>query len=203
MRSARHARAVLSLVRAPVEPAVPDEVLVTRVLSGDSASRRMLYERHVDYVTGMSARLLRSLDASEDVVQDTFVMAFERLSSLRDPGAFRSWLAAIAVSFVRRRLRKQRLLRVLGLDGGHDDAALDRLARHDTSAEARSELAALDFVLQTLPANQRIAWMLRHVEGEPLGEVAAACDCSLATVKRWIATADETIRAHLALEKLP
>jgi len=203
MRSARHARAVLSLVRAPAEPAVSDEVLVTRALSGDSDARRTLYERHFDYVTGMSARLLRSRDASEDVVQDAFVMAFERLASLREPAAFRGWLAAIAVSFVRRRLRKQRLLRALGLDGSHDDAALDRLARDDASAEARSELAALDLVLQTLPANHRIAWMLRHVEGEALDDVAVACDCSLATVKRWISAADERVRAHLAWETLP
>jgi RNA polymerase sigma-70 factor (ECF subfamily) len=203
MRSARHARAALSLVRAPAEPEVSDAVLVARILSGEAASREVLYKRHVDYVSGMSARLLRSIDASQDVTQDAFVMAFERLSTLRDPAAFRGWLAAIAVSFVRRRLRKQRLLRALGLDGSHDDAALDRLAREDTVAETRSELAALDLVLQTLPANHRIAWMLRHVEGDALDDVAAACDCSLATAKRWISAADERVRAHLAWEKLP
>ena len=203
MRSARHARAALSLVRAPAAPEVSDAVLVARILSGEAASREVLYKRHVDYVSGMSARLLRSIDASQDVTQDAFVMAFERLATLRDPAAFRGWLAAIAVSFVRRRLRKQRLLRALGLDGSHDDAALDRLAREDTAAETRSELAALDLVLQTLPANQRIAWMLRHVEGDALDDVAAACDCSLATAKRWISAADERVRAHLAWEKLP
>ena len=175
----------------------PDAALVARALAGDAASKERLYRKHVDYIAGMAARLLRSIDASEDVVQDTFVIALQNLASLRDPGAFRPWLASIAVSQVRRRLSRQRLLRFLGLDRGLDDAPLDELARDDTSAEARLDLAALDLVLRGLPAHQRIAWMLQHVEGEPLESVAAACNCSLATVKRWIASADQRVRAHV------
>jgi RNA polymerase sigma-70 factor (ECF subfamily) len=53
--------------------------------------------------------------------------------------------------------------------------------------------------LRGLPAHQRIAWMLQHVEGEPLESVAAACNCSLATVKRWIAAADQRVRAHVTV----
>jgi RNA polymerase sigma-70 factor (ECF subfamily) len=179
---------------------VSDAELVASILAGDARGREELYRRHVDYVAGMTARLLRSHHASEDVVQDTFVLAFERLATLRDRSALRSWLAAIAVSFVRRRLRKQRLLRALGLDGSDDDAALDRLVREDTSVEARSELAAIDLALRRVPVTHRIAWMLRYVEGESLSDVAVACACSLATVKRWIASADEVVQDQLASE---
>lgn len=198
MRIARHRSAVLTLVRSVPERSVGDDAkLVADVLSGDARAREEIYRRHVDYVAGMVARLLRSRHASEDVVQDTFVLAFERLATLREPSALRSWLAAIAVSFVRRRLRKQRLLRALGLDGSDDDAALDRLARDDASIEARSELAAIDLALRGVPVSHRIAWMLRYVEGEGLDDVATACGCSLATVKRWIASTDDVVRAHL------
>ncbi len=200
MHSVRHRHALLALVRSPPEPAVSDAELVASVLAGDRGSRHTFYRRHVDYIAGMTARLLRSHHASEDVVQDTFVLAFERLASLRDPSALRSWLAAIAVSLVRRRLRKQRLLRVLGLDGPDDDAALDRLARHDASLEARSELAAIDLALRRVPVAQRIAWMLRYVEGESVKDVAMACACSTATVKRWISRADAIVQDHLGSE---
>ncbi len=182
--------------RAPIDEAE----LVRGVLAGEASAREALYRRHVEYLSGMVVRLLRSQQGSEDVVQDTFVLAFERLSTLRDPSALRSWLAAIAVSFVRRRLRKQRLLHALGLDGSEDDAALDRLARDDAPLEARSELAAIDLALRGVAVNQRIAWMLRYVEGESLDDVATACGCSLATVKRWIASTDRVVRAHLEME---
>jgi len=57
--------------------------------------------------------------------------------------------------------------------------------------------ALVDRVLSTISANVRIAWMLRHVEGLELAEVASACGCSLATVKRRIAAAETAIRAHI------
>jgi RNA polymerase sigma-70 factor (ECF subfamily) len=197
----------LTVVRAPPdveersEPDESDETLVQGVRSGDPQCKKRLYLRHVDYVAGMSARLLRSIEAAEDVVQDTFAIAFSKIASLRDPAAFRGWLASIAVSQVHRRLAQRRLLRIVGLDRGLDDAPLDELAREDLSVEARSELAALDFVLQQLPPRERVAWMLRYVEGEPVDVVAEACGCSRATVKRWIARADERVRQYVSLER--
>jgi RNA polymerase sigma-70 factor (ECF subfamily) len=176
-----------------------DLVLVRRALAGDAKSKERLYRKHVDYIAGMSARLLRSVEASEDVTQDTFLLAFERLRSLRDPGAFRGWLASIAINQVRRRLSRQRLLRVLGLDRSLEETPLDDLARDDASAEARSELAALDLVLRQLPTKHRIAWMLRHVEDEPLEDVAQACNCSLATAKRWIVAADAVVQERVLI----
>lgn len=203
MKFSRSARANLSLVprgshsdEAPFE-APSDESLVQGIRAGDAKSRELLYRRHVDYIAGMSVRLLRSIEEGEDVVQDTFVIAFDRLHMLRDPGALRGWLAAIAVSQVRRRLARQRLLGVFGLARALDDAPLDELAIEDTSAEVRSELAALDIVLGRLPPKQRIAWMLRYVEDEPLEAVAVSCACSLATAKRWIAAADEVVREYV------
>jgi RNA polymerase sigma-70 factor (ECF subfamily) len=147
----------------------------------------------------MCTRLLRSVDASEDVTQEAFAQGFANVGSLREPEAFRSWLAAIAVNQVRRRLSRQRWLHFFGLDSSLDDASLDDLAREDLSVEARSELALLDAVLRQLPDHQRVAWMLRHVEGEPLEAVAATCECSLATAKRWIAAADKRIRLEVSI----
>jgi RNA polymerase sigma-70 factor (ECF subfamily) len=182
---------------ASERPLPTDERLVAEALAGDTEARRILYERHVGYVSGMTRRMLRSADASEDVVQDAFILAFRKLATLRDGNAFRGWLATIAVRLVRQRIRYARLLRVLGVDVAIDDVPLAELARDDVTAEARSELAAIDAALATLPANQRIAWMLRHVEDEPLAVVVERCGCSLATAKRWIGAADACVRARV------
>jgi RNA polymerase sigma-70 factor (ECF subfamily) len=48
-------------------------------------------------------------------------------------------------------------------------------------------------VLDELPAAERLAWTLRHVEGERLEQVARQCGCSLATAKRRIAAAQDAI----------
>jgi RNA polymerase sigma-70 factor (ECF subfamily) len=100
------------------------------------------------------------------------------------------------VHHVHRIFRRRKLLRALGMDRGEDDAGLARQALPSVSAETQAELGKLDAVLAQLPSKERIAWMLRHVEGYELKEVAEATDASLASVKRWIAKADERVRAH-------
>jgi RNA polymerase sigma-70 factor (ECF subfamily) len=61
----------------------------------------------------------------------------------------------------------------------------------------RAELALLDRMLARLPTKERMAWMLRYVEGCELPEVARMCGCSLATAKRRIAAAHERVAAHV------
>ncbi|HVZ73664.1 MAG TPA: RNA polymerase sigma factor [Polyangia bacterium] len=183
------------LLRLP-DPAQDGE-LVRRAANGDRWSREVLYRRHAGYLIGVAVRLLANRGDAEEIVQETFVAAFERLETLRDATALRSWLAQIAVNLVRHRLRRLRLARLVGLDRGADDATLEALAAPGLHPEACAELALLDRALAGLGADRRIAWMLRHVEGLELTEVASACSCSLATIKRRLADADAVVRRHL------
>jgi RNA polymerase sigma-70 factor (ECF subfamily) len=184
----------------PTADAVGDAELVERALGGDRWSRDMLYRRHARYLLAIVCRLLSSRGEGEEIVQDTFVVSFERLGTLREPGAVRAWLAQIAVSLVRRRLRRRKLLRLLGLDQEHD-ATLERLASPSVSPDDRAELALIDQVLRHMPADCRIAWMLRKVEGLSLSEVASACSCSLATAKRRISAADAEVALHVSIQE--
>ena len=182
----------------PTADAIGDAELVARALGGDHWSRDVLYRRHAHYLLAISIRLLANRSEGEEVVQDTFVVAFSQLHSLRDPAALRAWLGRIAVSLVRRRLRRERLLRYLGLDRGFEDASLEALAAPTLRPDDRAELALADRVLRRLPTGPRIAWMLRRVEGLPLAAVASACNCSLATAKRRIAAADAEMTRHVS-----
>lgn len=179
-----------------------DAVLVGRALDGDRWAEEALYRRHVDAVAAMAARLLGRRAEAEDVVQDTFVVVLEQLGDLREPRQFRSWLLKVAVHQAHRRFRRRRLRKALGLDRQIDDTRLAVLAKSGNDPEVVSELARLDAALARLPAQPRIAWMLRYVEGMRLAEVASACGCSLATAKRRIARADARVRAHVAPEGL-
>jgi RNA polymerase sigma-70 factor, ECF subfamily len=177
-----------------------DESLVLRAQGGDRWAEEALYRRHVRHVTGMVTRLLRRHEDAEDVVQETFVIALDQLHALRSGAAVRGWLSQIAVSLVRKRFRRQKLRRLLGLEVSQEDATLERLASADASPELRAELLVLDGLLSSLPIEHRIAWSLRHVEGEQLEDVARLAGCSLATAKRRIAAAEERIKHHVALE---
>jgi RNA polymerase sigma-70 factor (ECF subfamily) len=158
----------------------------------------MLYRRHAATLLAMTIRLLGNRVEAEEIVQDTFVTAFERLETLRDPAAVGGWLGQIAVNLVRRRFRKLRLLRFLGLDRGADDATLEALADVALPADERAELALVDRKLGAMKPEVRLAWTLRRVEGLELTEVASLAGCSLATAKRRIAAGDVLVDLHAA-----
>ena len=183
------------VARALSPPSPADEVLVARARAGDRSAEELLYRRYARYIGGLAQRLLGSQSDAQDVLQETFLIAFQKLDVLRDDVAFRPWLAQIAVSQVRRRFRRRRLLRLFGLVD--DEEGMIELASPGASAEVLADLALLDAALRRLPHEQRIAWVLRHVEGLALDEIARALDCSLATAKRRIAAAEERVRAHV------
>ena len=185
----------------PSADALGDAELVARALGGDRWSRDVLYRRHAHHLLAIATRLLSNRCEGEEVVQDAFVVGFEQLGRLRDPAALRSWLIQIAVNLVRRHLRRGRLLRILGLARSPDDATLEALASPTLRPDDRAELALADRVLQRMPADLRIAWMLRRVEGLALAEVASTCACSLATAKRRIAAVDAEMERHVSFRE--
>jgi RNA polymerase sigma-70 factor (ECF subfamily) len=174
-----------------------DEELVLRLRRGDEWAKEALYRRYFEAVWGTSLRLLGNRADAEDVVQDTFATALEQIGALRDSSALAGWLVQIAVRLVHRRFRRRKLLRALGLDRGAEDSTLELLAQPGATPELQVELRWLDRALGELATKQRIAWMLRHVEGHSLEEVAEICDASLASVKRYIAAADAHVRRHV------
>ncbi len=176
-----------------------DAELVERGRRGDQWALETLYRRHVQLVAGTARRILRSSNDVEDIVQESFLVAFAQLDKLAEPAAFRGWLARIAISRVHRRFRWQKMLSFIPGAGVEEDSPLDGMAAAEASPEVKADLAKIDAVLRRLPLAIRTAWVLRMVEGCTNEEVAMASDCSLATAKRRIAEADRTIRAHMAV----
>jgi RNA polymerase sigma-70 factor, ECF subfamily len=178
-----------------------DAELVKRAVDGDGWAEEALYRRYADLVLGLAKRLLGNRDEAADVAQDAFLVAFEKLPQLRDASTFKTWLMQIAVRYVHRRFRHRRLLGWLGLDVYADEASLESLVAADAPLEVRVELARLDKVVSKLPPAIRVPWMLRYVEGAELTEVAALCDCSLATAKRRIGAAQARVARAFALRE--
>lgn len=169
------------------------EVLVLRTLEGDRWAADALYRRHGRDVYRVATLLLGRTAEVDDVVQDAFVQAFEKLATLRDRASFGGWVNRIAANLSRSRLRRRGLLRRLGLDRGEEDVTFEQLAAPALSVERRAELARIGRVVREFPADVRIAWTLRRVEGWPLAEIADAVHASLATVKRRVAAGDERL----------
>ena len=173
---------------------LPDAQLVALGARGDAGALEELYRRHAAFAIHLATRIEGSARDVEDIVHDAFLRAFERLDDLVDPAAFRAWLGSIVVHKVRSRMRRARLISVLGMGKSSEPVDLDALASPAASPHARAQIAQIYALLQTLPADDRIAWTLRSVEGHDLETVAQmtrllardrqAADCAGATLPR-------------------
>lgn len=170
-----------------------DAALVARAQEGDRWAEEALYRRHVRAVTNAVTRLLGRIADADDVVQDTFVKAFEHIHDVRDGVAFRAWIQRVAVTLCHRRFRRNALMRALGLDRHRDDATLSAQAREGSRPDLAAELREIDRALAALSIAARSAWILHRVEGWTLEETAAALGVSLATAKRRLSEADQRV----------
>jgi len=136
----------------------PDAALVRAAAGGDRNAFALLYERFAPVVHGV---LLANAppDEADDLVQEVFLVALQRLPGLRDPGAFGGWVVAIARNEARMQRRRARRLVALTSDVPDE-------RDHDT--EAFAVLAAI----RSLPEAYRETLMLRLLEGLSGEEIA-------------------------------
>jgi RNA polymerase sigma-70 factor (ECF subfamily) len=153
-----------------------------------------LYEEYAVYVAAVASRLLGRAGEVDDVVQDVFAAGVRGLRRRDEPREVRAWLAKVTV---RRCVRQLRFRRIWALVDLASEPSYDRLADPAAGPEEKQLVVEVYRALDRLPAHERVAWTLRHVEGEALEDIARLCGCSLATAKRRIATAHEKLRRHL------
>jgi RNA polymerase sigma-70 factor (ECF subfamily) len=167
--------------------------LVAAVRDGEEWARAALYDRYAPDVARVLHAVLGPDQEIADLIQETFIEVLDSIDTLRDSEAVAAWMRQVAVNVARSCIRKRRRLRwlnVLGLVDVVEPAAIV------APPEARQAIAEIYRVLGELPADLRVAFSLRHIEGLELTDVAAACDVSLATIKRRLATAETSFRKH-------
>ena len=157
-----------------------------------------VYRRYAAYVAAIAVRLLGRDGEVDDLVQDVFVEVLRGLGRLREPLAFKGWLAQITVRVATRRLRQRNLRRSLQLAGAPVD--YEALARPSATPEQRALSAHVYRVLDRLPARTRVVWILRNVLEEPLHTIAELAECSLSTVQRRLIEAEAVIDEELSHE---
>jgi RNA polymerase sigma-70 factor (ECF subfamily) len=148
------------------------------------------FRRYAPLVASLGLRITALRDDIDDFVQEVFLRATRGIGALRHQGATKAWLVSITINVARQRLRVRKLRKMVGMA---TPAEYEELVDPALSPEDRLLLTRMYRALDALPVNQRLAWSLRHIEGERLETVALLCGCSLATAKRRIVAAQKTI----------
>lgn len=163
-----------------------DAQLLELVRRRDKTAPAIVYDRFGDDVNRLVWRCLGADPDHDDIVHDVFIQILQGLPRVTNPAALRSWVASVAINTARTELRKRRFRRAFW----SSDPAPD-VPASSTDPESARLLARTYAILDRLPTDERIAFILRFVEQHSLAEVAELVGCSLATIKRRLARANE------------
>ncbi|WP_309721507.1 sigma-70 family RNA polymerase sigma factor [Armatimonas sp.] len=181
---------------------IPDLWLVQKAKNGDTAAFGALLTRHSRRVYNLLLRLTGSSALAEDLTQETFLTAYQRLSDWRGVGQLSTWLCGIAVKHHLAARRKARFTETLD---AHEELAAglssDPLARY-TQHEAKQ---ALDMAISALPTHYREVFVLVRVQELRYREVAELLEIPLGTVQSRLAQASVLLQRALShsIEELP
>ena len=167
--------------------------LIARVRAGDSAAERALYDAHVDRVYRLAFRLSGDDALAQDFTQETFIRAFDKLSSFRGESAFSTWLHTITTTVVLNGLRKVKRFRQreTDIDDAQEIGTTHRQAEPDLKVRMQK-------AVDELPEGYRTVFLMHDVEGYTHEEIGAALGVETGTSKAQLSRARAKLRVALA-----
>jgi RNA polymerase sigma-70 factor (ECF subfamily) len=153
-----------------------------------------LVMKYQDMVFGLVYAILRDHFLAQDVTQESFIIAYDKLDTLIEPEAFPYWLRRIAKRQSINALKKGRsitLPRELESDSKTRDALPERIL------ERNEEKQRIRAALNNLPEGQRIPIILYHIDGYSQGEIADFLELKINTVKKRIQRGRESMQKDL------
>jgi len=172
-----------------------EDELIRRAKEGDLDSFNQLVETYQRAVYNLCLRMLGNAPAAEDATQDAFISAFRGINRLRG-ASFKAWLFRIATNACRDQLRSLRRRPITSLDDAAFEFESDQPSPEDYAMcqELGEEIRK---AFTTLPPDQRLAVILRDIEGLDYEEIAQVTGSSLGTVKSRINRGRMRLRLHL------
>jgi RNA polymerase sigma-70 factor (ECF subfamily) len=177
---------------ADVERQAREQALVRRAQAGDRDAFEQLYRENVGRVYAVCMRIACDTSVAEEITQDAFVRAWQRLDSFRGESAFASWMYTLAVNLAltERRTRKRREGRVTATD---DPGAFEE----PPAAHGPEPGMDLERALAKLPPGARSVFVLHDVQGHRHDEIAAMTGVATGTSKAQLHRARRLLREAL------
>jgi RNA polymerase sigma-70 factor (ECF subfamily) len=186
-----------AIMALPPSPGPSDAELLARVAAGDAAALADLFRRHRLAVHRFAVRL-GGEPAAEDVVQQTFLLAWSQARSFRGSARVTTWLMGIAANVVRRNRRDETRRRAAF--SLLDPEVMPGAPSPEREVAERELAARVPGAIASLPHDLRVAYVMCEVEGVPGTEAAKALGLRPGTLWRRL---HDARRRLLALLEVP
>jgi len=168
-------------------------LLVRRAQGGDRRAFEELYRLHVNRIYGLCLRMCGQRTLAEDLAQEAFIRAWEKLGSFRGDSAFFSWLYRLTVNVVLgdRRSQARRTARMV------EKEDLSDLPQPGGSQHRAGLRVDLEAAIAALPPGARQVFILHDVEGYKHEEIAELMGLATGTSKAHLHRARKLMREQL------
>lgn len=181
---------------------LPDEDVVARVLNGEKELYEILLKRYNQTLYRAIRGYLPDGEV-EDIMQDAYIKAFEKLGQFQGGSSFSTWLIRIGINEALQFLRQKKKARVINLYGNHEDST--RVFNMPDASKMNPEKKLinhegkllLEKAIGQLPEKYRIVYVLREIEGMKNPEIAACLDLTESNVRVRLHRAKLLIREVL------
>jgi RNA polymerase sigma-70 factor (ECF subfamily) len=187
--------------------AISDSVAVQRTLGGDRDAYRVLVERHSRSVFRLAYRMTGNSHDAEEVVQEAFLRAYQKLEKFAGEANFGTWVYRIAANYAIDRIRQQnseKARRQTPSSLGEDALEVDPLSTIQDPAPSPERLAGsaqlaakMKKALEALTPAERTAVVMRHWEGCAIEEIAAVLNSNSNATKNTVFRAVGKLRKAL------
>jgi RNA polymerase sigma factor (sigma-70 family) len=165
-----------------------DLIIIRSVLSGDSSQFALLWQKYNKQIFASVLKIVRSIDDADDIVQDTFLKAFNALHSYNQTFPFPAWLYKIAsntcIDYFRRKRIRPISIENINRDGGDIyDIISDKSTPIDVNIINNETKEELLKAVEQLPLRYKQCIQLRHFEELSYEEISIKMDLPLGTVK--------------------
>jgi RNA polymerase sigma-70 factor, ECF subfamily len=187
------------------QPAPNDESgLVARAKGGDGLAFTQLVDRYERKIFRLARHITQNKEDAEDVLQDTFLKAYEHLPGFQEQSKFYTWLVRIAVNEALMKLRKRKSGKIFSLDEAVDtgeEMVAREIAVWDDNPEQRYSQQEIHTILQesidSLAPIFRTVFVLRDIDELSTEETATALGISVPAVKSRLLRARLQLRDRL------
>ena len=183
----------MQMVAYESRSSVNDIQLITRVVAGDTAAERELYEMYVDRIYRLAFRLAGDDELARDFTQATFIRAFEKIGSFRGESSLSTWLHSIGVSVALNGLRKTK--RQQSREAPMEEALTVGSTRIEADPDLKERMAR---AIDSLADKYRTVFVMHDVEGYTHEEISGTLNIPVGTSKSHLFQARSKLRVALA-----
>lgn len=173
---------------------------IRKSLSGDARAFESIIKKYQKRIYFTVLQMVMNHEDADDVLQETFIKAYTKLSTYDDSYPFYPWLYRIAINTALNHQKKKARLRALSLDeldGNGHQAELAESPQQMYDMEGSELAVRLKLALQRIPFEQRTVFMLRVNEGLSYQEISDTLEISIGTVMSRLSRARDKLRTLL------